>query len=69
MKNIIILASAVALAIAIPYLVVGVAWLCSLGAFEYRATVTSDGFYAVAAIYWICFSWMIPASISEAYCD
>lgn len=69
MKNILILASAVALAIAIPYLVVGVAWICSFGAFGYQATVTSDGFYAVAGIYWICFSWMIPAGISDKYCD
>lgn len=69
MKNILIVASATALAIAIPYLVVGIAWLCSLGAFQYQVTVTSDAFYCAATVYWVCFSWLIPAGIAQEYCD
>lgn len=66
MKNILIIAGASAFAIAVPYLAVGIAWICSFGAFGYQATVTSNDFYLFAIIYWVCFAWLIPA---KAVCD
>lgn len=64
MKNILTIIILVA-ALAIPYLVVGLAWCGSLGAFDYNMIVTSQIFYAASVIYWVCFFWIFLFGIKE----
>ena len=51
---------------AAPYLVVMLCWALSLGSFDYTATVTSDNFYNIAAVYWIALQWPIYMLVEEA---
>jgi hypothetical protein len=66
MKNILILVGAILLTIAIPYMCVATAWLCTFGAFDYQATVTSDGFYVAYTLYWTM-AWLLVYGIYEKY--
>lgn len=69
MKNILIATVSLVVSISLPYFVVMIAWCCSLGAFSYQTTVTSEAFYIFAIIYWICFAWIIPFVMLEEYGD
>lgn len=69
MTKVIIIIAGIILAIILPYLCVGTAWLCTLGSFNYQDTVTSNGFYYVAGIFWICLGWIIPFALLQEYED
>lgn len=43
-----------------PYLAVGIAWLCSFGAFHYQYVTTTDTFYMWSVGYWVLGGWIGP---------
>lgn len=53
MKQILMLIVFLCIWIMPPYLCVGIAWLFSIGAFEYQEVVTSGPFYSGAIIYYM----------------
>ena len=63
MRNTLIAIVSMCIATAIPYLLVAVAWICSLATFSYTATVTHHDFYAFSGIYWICIAWAVAKAI------
>lgn len=65
MKTIILYIVALFILLSPPYIAVGIAWLLSIGGFDYVATVTDGSFYGLAVGYYVVLGWAPPAAWLE----